>query len=215
MKKEMLTNIRQSAAVSIALMVICGLLFPIVLWGISSVIFPDQANGSLVKVNGVAVGSEHVGQEFTEPYFMKGRPSAVGYNTYTEDTDGNAVKMDGSEFGGVSSGSANYAPTNPELVKRVESDIEKFLADNPSVKKEDIPTDLLTASGSGLDPHISPASAAIQIPALAEASGLSEERLQEIVADNTKGRLLGILGEETVNVLGVNVDIAKEMGLIK
>lgn len=214
-KKEMLINIRQSAAVSIALMIICGLLFPVVLWGISSVIFPDQANGSLVKVNGVAVGAEHVGQDFTEPYFMKGRPSAVGYNTYTEDADGNQVKMDGSEFTGVASGSANYAPTNPELVKRVESDMEKFLAQNPDVKKEDIPTDLLTASGSGLDPHISPASAAIQVPAIAEASGLTEDKLTTIIEDNTKGKLLGIFGEETVNVLGVNIEIAQEMGLLK
>ena len=91
--------------------------------------------------------------------------------------------------------------------------MEKFLASNPDVKREDIPTDLMTASGSGLDPHISPASAAIQLPAIAEASGLSQETLKQIVEDNTQGKLLGIFGEETVNVLGVNLDIAQAMGL--
>jgi len=97
--------------------------------------------------------------------------------------------------------------------KRVEADIEEFLKVNPSVKKEDIPTDLLTASGSGLDPHISPASAAVQVPALAEATGLPEETLEAIVKRNTQGEMIGIFGEETVNVLKVNLEIAKELGL--
>ena len=214
-RKEIFTNIRQSAAVSIALMVICGLLFPVALWGISSVFFHDQANGSLIKLNGTVIGAEHVGQEFTEPYFMKGRPSAVGYNTYTEDADGNKVKMDGSEYTGVSSGSANYAPSNPELLKRVTRDMNQFLAENPEISREDIPTDLLTASGSGLDPHISPASAAVQVPAIAKASGITEEKLEEIIKRNTKGKLFNLLGEKAVNVLGVNIEIAQEMGLIK
>ena len=96
----------------------------------------------------------------------------------------------------------------------MEADIQAFLAANPGVKREDLPADLVTASGSGLDPHISPDAARIQIPALAEASGLSEETLEQIVADHTEGKLLGIFGEETVNVLGVNLDIAKAMGLV-
>ena len=96
----------------------------------------------------------------------------------------------------------------------MEADIQAFLEANPDVKREDIPADLMTASGSGLDPHITPASARIQIPALAAASGLSQEQLEQIVADNTKGKLLGIFGEETVNVLGVNLDIAQAMGLV-
>ncbi len=95
-----------------------------------------------------------------------------------------------------------------------EADIEEFLAANPGVSREEIPADLMTASASGLDPHISPASAQVQIPALAQASGLSEEELSQIVADNTTGKLLGVFGEETVNVLGVNLDIAKAMGLV-
>ena len=108
----------------------------------------------------------------------------------------------------------NYAPSNPALTQRVEADIEAFLEANPEVKREDIPADLVTASGSGLDPHITPASARIQIPALAAASGLSQEELEQIVENNTEGKLLGIFGEETVNVLGVNLDIAKAMGLV-
>lgn len=196
--KTILGSIKKPLMISIVLMILCGLLFPILLSGLSAVIFPRQAKGSLVEVNGEAVGAEYVGQKFTEPYFMKGRPSAVGYNTYDEEA-------------ALSSGSANYGATNPELKKRVEEDMEAFLAANPEVDKEDIPTDLLTASGSGLDPHISPASAMVQIPAISRASGISEDDLERIVEDNTKGKLLGIFGEETVNVLGVNVDIAEAM----
>lgn len=115
---------------------------------------------------------------------------------------------------GLSSGSNNYAPSNPALTERVEADIEKFLEKNPDVKREDIPTDLLTASGSGLDPHISPKSAEIQIPRIAEASGLSEEKIEKIVKNNTSGKVLGVFGEDKVNVLMVNIEIAQAMDLI-
>ena len=101
-----------------------------------------------------------------------------------------------------------------KTVLRVEADIEEFLEKNPGVSREDIPTDLMTASGSGLDPHISPASAEVQIPRIVEASGLSEDEVRQIIADNTKGKTLGVFGEETVNVLGVNLDIALAMGLV-
>ena len=206
--------VRQSVVVTLILLLLCGFVFPVVLSGLSAVIFHSQANGSLVTADGEAVGAANVGQDFTEPYFMKCRPSAYHYNTYYEDEEGNQFYHDGSEFAGLASGSSNYAPSNPALTERVEADIEAFLAANPGVSREDIPADLMTASGSGLDPHISPESAQIQIPALAEASGLSEEELQQIVADNTTGKLLGVFGEETVNVLGVNLDIAKAMGLV-
>ena len=146
---------------------------------------------------------------------MKTRPSAYHYNTYYEDAQGNQFYNDGTEFAGLGSGSNNYAPSNPALVERVQADIEAFLDANPGVSREDIPADMVTASGSGLDPHISPQAAQIQIPALAEASGLSQQELEQIVADNTQGKLLGIFGEETVNVLGVNLDIAESMGLIR
>ena len=182
--------------------------------GVSQVIFPRQAEGSLIRVDGKVVGAETIGQEFTEDYYMWGRPSAYHYNTYTEDENGNLVYSDGTEFAGVSSGSNNYAPTNEALTERVENDMEKFLERNPEVKAEDIPTDLLTASGSGLDPHISPESAQIQIPRIAEASGLSEEKVEEIVSEHTEGKTFGVFGEETVNVLLVNIDIAEEMGIL-
>ena len=213
-KNAFFHGLRQSLAVTLILLLLCGFVFPVLLSGISTVIFPSQANGSLVYADGQAVGAANVGQDFTEPYFMKGRPSVYNYNTYYKDEQGNQYYNDGSAFAGLSSGSNNYAPSNPALTERVEADIEAFLEANPDVKREDIPADLMTASGSGLDPHITPESARIQIPALAAASGLSEEKLEQIVADNTEGKLLGIFGEETVNVLGVNLDIAKAMGLV-
>ena len=227
-------NIRQAVLVTVVLLVLCGLVFPVLLSGLSAVIFPSQAKGSLVTADGIAVGAKNVGQDFTEDYFMWCRPSAYNYNTYyEEDTDGDGqveqYYNDGSEFAGLSSGSNNYAPSNPALTERVEADIEEFLEKNPGVSREDIPTDLmtapsltvgdipgdlLTASGSGLDPHISPASAEVQIPRIVEASGLSEDEVRQIIADNTKGKTLGVFGEETVNVLGVNLDIALAMGLV-
>lgn len=212
--KEFLHGTRQAVLVTVVLMLICGLLFPCLLTGLSSVIFPHQAGGSLITVNGMAVGAEHVGQEFTQDCYMWSRPSAYHYNVYTESEDGRKYYNDGTEFGGLASGSNNYAPSNPALVERVEADMEAFLEKNPGIKREDIPTDLLTASGSGLDPHISPASAQIQLPRIAQASGLSEESLQEIVKRNTAGKLLGVFGEETVNVLKVNIEIAQAMGTL-
>lgn len=205
---------RQAVVVTLILLFLCGFLFPVVLSGLSAVIFPSQAKGSLVMADGEAVGAANVGQDFTEPYFMKCRPSAYNYNTYYEDAEGDQFYNDGSEFAGLSSGSNNYAPSNPALAERVEADIEEFLAANPDVTREELPADLMTASGSGLDPHVSPEGAQVQIPALAEASGLSEEELEQIVADNTTGKLLGVFGAETVNVLGVNLDIAAAMGLV-
>ena len=145
---------------------------------------------------------------------MRGRPSQYHYNTYYVGEDGVSYYNDGSEYAGLSSGSANYANSNPALAERVEGDINNFLSGHPSLTVGDIPGDLLTASGSGLDPHISPASAAVQIPALAENTGLSEDRLEEIVEANTTHKVLGIFGEEAVNVLGVNLAIAQELGLI-
>ncbi|WP_270913887.1 potassium-transporting ATPase subunit KdpC [Allofournierella sp. CML151] len=212
--KEFLHGTRQAVSVTVVLMLICGLLFPCLLTGLSSVLFPHQAGGSLISVNGTAVGAEHVGQEFTQDCYMWSRPSAYHYNVYTESEDGRKYYNDGTEFGGLASGSNNYAPSNPALVERVEADMEAFLAKNPDVEREDIPTDLLTASGSGLDPHISPESAQIQLPRIAQASGLSEESLQEIVNRNTTGKLLGVFGEETVNVLKVNIEIAQAMGTL-
>jgi K+-transporting ATPase ATPase C chain len=200
-----LKGIKKPFLVTIALLLICGLGYPLLLTGISQVLFPFQSNGSIITVDGKSVGSELVGQDFSDPRFMKCRPSAVGYNTYTQED------KDKGTYTGIGSGSKNYAPTNPELTKRVQEDIDSFLKANPTIKKEDIPTDLLTASGSGLDPHISPESAAVQIPALSKASGIAEDKLKEIVRNNTQGKILGIFGGEAVNVLKVNLEITKEL----
>lgn len=207
--KSFLGVIKKAVVVSLVLLVLCGLGYPLLLTGMAQVAFPHQANGSLITVDGQAIGSELVGQDFTEDYFMKCRPSAVGYNTYTQE------QLDNGEYGGVGSGSNNYAATNPDLVARVEADMAAFLEKNPQLTEQDIPTDLMTASGSGLDPHITPASAQVQLAQLSLTSGISVERLNAIVADHTEGKVLGIFGENRVNVLGVNIAIAQEMGLIK
>ena len=183
-------SIRQAVVTTLVLLLICGFLFPVLMTGLGSLIFPSQAGGNLIYVDGQPVGSRFVGE------------------------DGVSYYNDGSEYAGLSSGSANYANSNPALAERVEGDINNFLSGHPSLTVGDIPGDLLTASGSGLDPHISPASAAVQIPTLAENTGLSEERLEEIVEANTTHKVLGIFGEEAVNVLGVNLAIAQELGLI-
>lgn len=211
--KKLLNALRPALTITLVLMLLCGLGYPLLMNGLSGVLFPEQAKGSLVMADGKPIGAKYVGQEFTEDYFMKGRPSAVHYNTYTVGEGGQKFYLDGTPFTGLASGSSNYGPSNPALRERVEQDIEAFLAANPDIKRENIPTDLMTASGSGLDPHISTASAAIQLPAIAEASGLSMEALEQIVADNTTGKLLGIFGEEMVHVLGVNADIAEAMDL--
>lgn len=212
--KRALHSTRQAVVVTVVLMLICGLLFPLLLSGLSALFFPHQANGSLITAGGLTVGAQNVGQEFTEDYYMWSRPSAYHYNVYIEDEQGNQTYTDGTEFSGLGSGSNNYAATNPDLAARVEEDLQNFLEKNPGIKEEDIPTDLLTASGSGLDPHISPASAEIQIPRIAKAAGLSEDQVREIVSRHTGGKLLGIFGEDTVNVLEVNIEIAQAMGLM-
>lgn len=210
--KNLQMNLRQAVCVTILMMAICGFLFPCLLTGLSALLFPHQAGGSLITMDGQTVGAEHVGQEFTEDYYMWSRPSAYHYNVYTEGEDGEKYYNDGTRFSGLGSGSNNYAPSNPALSQRVENDMNAFLEKNPDVEREDIPADMLTASGSGLDPHISPASAKIQISRIAEASGLTEETIEAIVEENTEGKFLGIFGEETVNVLKVNLEIAQKMG---
>ena len=212
--KGILHGGRQAVVVTVVLMLLCGLLFPLLLTGLSSLFFPHQAGGSLIEVNGQVVGAKNVGQEFTQDYYLWSRPSAYHYNVYVEDADGNQFYNDGIEFAGLGSGSNNYAPSNPDLAARVEADIQNFLEKNPDVKREDIPTDLLTASGSGLDPHISPESAEVQVSRIVKASGLSEDTVRQIIKDHTDGKMLGVFGDETVNVLLVNIDIAQAMGII-
>ena len=200
---------------SVIMMVLCSFVYPLALTGVSQLAMRDKANGSLIDKEGnpttdpdKAVGSALVGQDFTEDYFFHGRISSVNYNTYTE-----KQKEDG-EYRGVSSGTFNYGNSNPKLRERVEEDIDTFLASHPDVKKEDIPSDLVTASGSGLDPHISPKAAEVQIAAVAEHSGIPESEVRRIVEENTEYKALGVYGEERVNVLKCNLAIAREMGLL-
>ena len=199
----------------VVMMLLCSFAYPLALTGVSQVAMKEKANGNLIDQNGnptvdpeEAVGSALVGQDFTEDYFFKGRVSSVNYNTYTEEQKENG------EYAGVSSGSYNYGNSNPELKERIEKDLDEFLATHPGVKKEDVPSDLLTASGSGLDPHISPEAAEVQVKAVAEHSGLSEETVREIVKENTEEKVLGIYGEARVNVLKCKLGIAEKMGLI-
>lgn len=211
--KSFINMFKKAFILSAVMLVICGIIYPLALTGVSQLVFNKQANGNLIKINGEAVGSELVGQQFTDERFFRGRVSSINYNTYTEedlipDAEGNTA------YGGVSSGNTNYGASNPDLKLRVEADIEEFLASHPGVKKEDIPADLLTASGSGLDPHISPASAELQIPTIAAATGLSEDALKEIVKNNTDSKLLGVFGEDKVNVLKANIEIAEALNML-
>jgi potassium-transporting ATPase KdpC subunit len=199
--------IKRSLMLSIVMLVLCGLIYPLAMTGISQLAFNKKANGSMVMLSGKEVGSELIGQNFTDPRFFHGRVSAVNYNTYTAadikpDSQGNAA------YKGVSSGSSNLGPSNKALTDRVKKDMENFLKSHPGIKKEDIPTDLLTSSASGLDPDISPDSAKIQIGTVSKATGISSEDLNNIIAKNTKGRTFGIFGEPRVNVLMVNLQIA-------
>lgn len=191
-------TIKKAILISTVLMVLCGIIYPLVLTGISQLVLNKKANGSMIVAGGKEVGSELIGQNFTAPRFFRGRVSALNYNTYTkEDT----------AYSGVGSGSQNLAPSNSALQERVNKDMEDFLNSHPGVKKEDVPTDLLTSSASGLDPDISPEAAKIQIPAVSKASGISESELQRIVDKYTEGKSFGIFGEPRVNVLKVNLEI--------
>ncbi|MBC2579913.1 K(+)-transporting ATPase subunit C [Clostridium sp. DJ247] len=203
-------TLKRSILISIVLMVLCGIIYPLAMTGISQLVFNKKANGSMIVINGKEVGSELIGQNFTDPRFFRGRVSGINYNTYTE-ADTKPDKNGKAAYSGVASGSQNLAPSNKALTDRVQKDIDDFLKTHPGVKKEDIPTDLLTSSGSGLDPNISPESAKIQIPAVSKATGISEAQLQKLVDNYTEGRSWGIFGEPRVNVLKVNLEIASAL----
>lgn len=208
--KKFAVYFKRALILTLVLIVLCCVVYPLILTGLGQLFFNKQANGNLIEVNGKAVGSELVGQAFEGDQYFHGRISSVNYNTYTEEE-----KEDGT-YSGVSSGTYNYGATNPELEERVKADVEAFREKYKEAVgeelTEEIPADLLTASGSGLDPHISPASAQIQIPIVAANSGLLEEEVQKIVEENTEHKVLGIFGEEKVNVLKCNIAVAEAMG---
>ncbi|MCT8975233.1 K(+)-transporting ATPase subunit C [Clostridium sp. CX1] len=204
--------IKKAFLLSIVLLIICGIGYPLLMTGLSQLVFPRQAKGSIIEIGGKKVGSEVLGQSFSDARFFKGRPSAVNYNTYTEadtkpDNEGKTAYL------GVSSGSQNLAPSNPALAERVQKDMDAFLKANPDIRKDQLPADLLTASGSGLDPHISPKAAQLQIPAIAKATGIGEVQLNKIIDKYTDGKQLGIFGEPRVNVLKANLEIYKILNM--
>jgi potassium-transporting ATPase KdpC subunit len=178
---------------SIVMIFIFGLGYPALMTGIAQVFFPHQANGNIVyNDQKQAVGSELIGQSFEDPKYFHGRLSSISYDA-------------------ASSGSPNYAPSNKEMMMRTEKAAEEWLQKNPEKTKEEVPLDLITNSASGLDPHISPEAALFQVPAVAKATGLSEEQLTNLVNKHTEGRMLGIFGEPRVNVLKLNLELQKLM----
>jgi K+-transporting ATPase ATPase C chain len=165
--------------------------------GIARLIFPRQAQGSLIERDGKVVGSELIGQEFTSEKYFHGRPSA----TVAPDPN-DATKTVPAPYNAANSGGSNLGPTNKALVERVQGDVDKLKQENGSMP---VPIDLVTTSGGGLDPHISAAGALFQVPRVAKARGLPEERVRQLVDEHTEGRFLGLLGEPRVNVLALNL----------
>ncbi|MDQ3649734.1 MAG: potassium-transporting ATPase subunit KdpC [Acidobacteriota bacterium] len=191
----MMKNLMTTILMTIVTTVLLGLVYPLVVTGVAQVIFPRQANGSLIERDGKVVGSSLIGQPFSSPGYFRPRPSAAGANGYNADAPGNSY---------TGSSGSNYGPTNQKLIDRVKADAEKLQAENPG---QPVPIDLVTASASGLDPHISPAAAAFQIPRVAVERGVSQEQIRQVVQAHTSGRQFGFLGEPTVNALELNIDL--------
>jgi len=193
----MLREIRPAIVLVIALTLITGLVYPLVMTGIAEVVFPGQAQGSLIERDGKVVGSALIGQPFTTDGYFHGRPSAT-----TAPDPADPTKSVPAPYNAANSGGSNLGPTSKALVERVQGDVEKLKKENPSAP---VPADLVTSSGSGLDPHISPEAALFQVPRVAKARGLPEERLRDLIDEHTEGRTLGFLGEPRVNVLELNL----------
>jgi K+-transporting ATPase ATPase C chain len=193
----MLSELRPAIVLMVVLTVITGLAYPLAVTGIAQAVLPHQANGSLVERDGRVVGSALIGQAFTSDRYFQGRPSAT---TATDPND--ATKTVPAPYNAANSGGSNLAPTAKALVERVQADVERLKSENPGVA---IPVDLVTTSGSGLDPDISPKAALFQVPRIARARGLTEERTRVLVAQSTRNQMLGVLGESRVNVLALNL----------
>jgi len=189
----MLSQLWPALRINIFLLILLGVGYPLAVTGISQLVFPHQANGSLITKNGQVVGSELIGQNFTKPEYFQPRPSAAGNDGYDP----------------TASGGSNYGPTNQKLIDRVKASAAKFHKDNPDYQGP-IPADLLTASGSGLDPDISPASAQAQEARVAKARGISQDQIGQLVAQYTKSADLGLLGEPRVNVLKLNLALDEQ-----
>jgi K+-transporting ATPase ATPase C chain len=178
-------HLQTAILITLVTTVLFGLLYPLAVTGLGQLFFPAQANGGLIVKDGQVIGSHLIGQPFSSPLYFHSRPSAAGNG-----------------YDASSSGGSNLGPTNHQLMDRVKSDVEKLHAENPGAA---IPVDLVTSSGSGLDPHISPAAAEFQVPRIARERGMSETDVRALVAQHTLGRQFGVLGEPRVNVLELNL----------
>jgi len=196
----MLREIRPAIVMVVAFTLVTGIAYPLAMTGIAQLIFPAQANGSLIERDGKVVGSALIGQPFVDAKYFHGRPSA------TTDTDPNdSTKTVPAPYNAQNSAGSNLGPTSKALIDRVKGDVEKLKAEN----NKPIPVDLTTTSASGLDPDITPAAAAFQIPRVAKARNVPESVIAELVEQHTSGRTLGVLGEPRVNVLELNLALDK------
>ena len=193
----MLKQLRPAVVVLIGLTLITGLLYPLAMTGIAQVLFPTQAQGSLIVQDGKVIGSSLVGQPFNDAKYFHGRPSAT-----TAPDPQDASKTVEAPYNAANSGGSNLGPTSKALSDRITADVERLKAENPSAP---VPIDLVTTSGSGLDPDISPDAAYFQVPRVAQARGLPPERLRALVESQIQGRTLGLFGEPRVNVLKLNL----------
>ena len=193
----MLREIRPAIVLLLALTLITGLAYPLAMTGIAGVLFPRQAQGSLIEKDGKVVGSALIGQEFKDDKYFHGRPSAT-----TAPDPADSSKTVPAPYNAANSGGSNLGPTSKALNDRIKEDVEKLKAENPG---SSVPVDLVTTSGSGLDPDISPEAALFQVPRVAKAPNMPEERVRDLVNKTTQGRLLGLLGEPRVNVLALNL----------
>jgi len=197
----MLKEIRPASVLVLGLTIITGLVYPLVMSGIAGVLFPYQAQGSLIEKDGKVIGSELIGQQFASDKYFHGRPSA----TLGPDPS-DSSKTTGIPYNAANSGGSNLGPTNKALIDRVTGDVNKLKQENPSAQ---VPIDLVTTSGSGLDPHISPAAAYFQVPRVAKARNMAENAVRNLVAEHIEERTLGVVGEPHVNVLELNLALDK------
>ncbi len=198
----MLREIRPALVLIVALTLITGLAYPLAMTGLAQVLFPYQANGSLIERDGKVVGSVLIGQQFTDDKYFRGRLSVT-----TKADPNDPSKTVEAPYNAANSMGSNLGPTNKSLIERVKGDVDKLKAENSLAQ---VPIDLVTTTGSGLDPHISPQAALFQVPRIAKERGMNEDRVRALVAQHSEDRFLGLLGEPRVNVLALNMSLDRE-----